>query len=81
MQTNNTKIEINNISKSFGEVKSLDNVTATIKQGSIFGLVGSNGAGKSTLLRIMSGIYRQDYGDVLYDVKSRNQAGYHIRIG
>ena len=70
MQTNNTKIEINNISKSFGEVKSLDNVTATIKQGSIFGLVGSNGAGKSTLLRIMSGIYRQDYGDVLYDGKT-----------
>ena len=61
------KIEIKGISKRFDTVRSLDNVCAAINQGSIFGLIGSNGAGKSTLLRIMSGIYKQDSGDVFYN--------------
>ncbi len=60
-------IQISNITKYYDKVKSLDSVTATIKDGSIFGLVGSNGSGKSTLLRIMSGIFRADGGEVLYD--------------
>lgn len=60
-------ININGVSKYYDTVKSLDNVTAEIKGGSIFGLVGSNGSGKSTLLRIMCGIFRADGGEVLYD--------------
>ncbi len=60
-------IQISNITKYYDKVKSLDSVTATVKDGSIFGLVGSNGSGKSTLLRIMSGIFRADGGEVLYD--------------
>ena len=63
----NGEISIKNVTKTFGAVKSLDNVTATIRQGSIFGLIGSNGAGKSTLLRVMAGIYRPDSGSVSYD--------------
>ena len=59
-------IQISNITKYYDKVKSLDSVTATVKTGSIFGLVGSNGSGKSTLLRIMSGIFRADGGEVLY---------------
>ncbi len=61
------EIAIKNVTKTFGRVRSLDDVTATIRQGSIFGLIGSNGAGKSTLLRIMAGIYRPDSGSVSYD--------------
>ena len=61
------EISIKNVTKTFGHVRSLDDVTATIRQGSIFGLIGSNGAGKSTLLRIMAGIYRPDAGSVSYD--------------
>ena len=61
------EIVIQNITKTFGAVRSLDHVSATIRQGSIFGLIGSNGAGKSTLLRIMAGIYRPDEGSVTYD--------------
>ena len=60
-------IKINGISKFYDSVKSLNNVTTEIKDGSIFGLIGSNGSGKSTLLRIMSGIFRANSGEVLYN--------------
>jgi ABC-2 type transport system ATP-binding protein len=60
-------IKIDNVSMSYGSIKSLDTITALIHDGSIFGLIGSNGSGKSTLLRIMAGIIKPDSGDVLYD--------------
>ena len=60
-------ISINNVTKTFGDVVSLREVTAEITDGSIFGLIGSNGSGKSTLLRIMCGIFEGDTGNVLYD--------------
>ncbi|MGE5379819.1 MAG: ABC transporter ATP-binding protein [Methylocystaceae bacterium] len=60
-------IEISKISKRFADITALSEVTAQIDNGSIFGLVGTNGAGKSTLLRILSGIYRQDSGQVWID--------------
>lgn len=62
-------ITINHVHKRFGPVKSLDDITSTIPDGSIFGIIGSNGAGKSTLLRIMAGIYSADIGCVLCDGK------------
>ena len=57
-------IEISNVSKQFGNIQAMQNVTATIQRGSIFGLIGSNGAGKSTLLRMLAGIYRPDQGEI-----------------
>ncbi|MBQ6614453.1 MAG: ABC transporter ATP-binding protein [Clostridia bacterium] len=60
-------ININGVSKYYDDFKSLGEINAKITDGSIFGLVGSNGSGKSTLLRIMSGIFRADGGEVLYD--------------
>ena len=60
-------IEINGVNKSFGSLKALDNIVATIQEGSIFGLVGTNGAGKSTLLRILSGVLKADTGSALID--------------
>lgn len=60
-------IRINSVSKYYDDFKSLDGIDAEIKDGSIFGLVGSNGSGKSTLMRVMSGIFRADGGEVLYD--------------
>lgn len=60
-------IKIDSITKTFDTVKSLDNVSLLVENGSIFGLIGSNGSGKSTLLRIMCGVYRPDCGDIFFD--------------
>ena len=60
-------IEIKNISKSFGSLLALDNVSATISEGHVFGLIGTNGAGKSTLLRTLCGILKADQGEILID--------------
>lgn len=55
-------LEIKNITKKFGEKTALNDLSFTIPEGSVFGLIGSNGSGKSTLLRIISGIYAPDGG-------------------
>lgn len=55
------------VSKSFGGAAALDSVTAEIRTGSIYGLIGSNGAGKSTFLRILAGILKPDSGTVTID--------------
>jgi ABC-2 type transport system ATP-binding protein len=62
----NTIIDIQNITKSFGTHKALDDVSFSIPEGSIFGLLGPNGAGKTTLLRILNQIFRPDQGVVLF---------------
>ena len=60
-------IELKNVSKDFHGIRAAAHVTASIREGMIFGLIGSNGAGKSTLLRMISGIIRPDEGEVLID--------------
>ena len=57
-------IQLENVSKSFGEQKAVNEVSLSIREGSVFGLLGINGAGKSTLLRLMAGILRQDSGSI-----------------
>ena len=60
-------IEISGVSKSFRDTEALQKLTLTIRDGEVFGLIGTNGAGKSTLLRILSGVLKQDEGQVLVD--------------
>lgn len=60
-------IEFENVSKSFEKVKAIDNITAKIEEGHVFGLIGTNGAGKSTLLRLACGVYRPDEGKIRVD--------------
>ncbi len=60
---------MNNITKVFPGVKALDKVTFEVKPGEVHALVGENGAGKSTLIKILSGIYRQDEGQIFYKGK------------
>ncbi len=54
------------LSKHFGPVKALDQVSCQIAGASIFGLIGSNGAGKSTFLRLAAGVYKPTEGQILY---------------
>ena len=60
-------IEARNVVKAFDGFRALDGLTMTVPKGSVYGLVGPNGAGKSTLLRHVTGIYRQDAGEVLLE--------------
>lgn len=60
-------IELKNVHKSFGDVKAVDDISLTIKDGAVMGLLGTNGAGKSTLLRMMAGILRPESGTILID--------------
>ncbi len=60
-----TPISISGISKRFGDVRALDNVTFSVNRGEFFGLFGPNGAGKTTLVRIITGQLAPDSGDGL----------------
>ena len=60
-------ITASHISKSFGAVAAVRDVTVNIKKGEIFGLIGTNGAGKSTFLRMACGILRPDSGTIQVD--------------
>ena len=62
-------IEICNVTKRFGKFVCLDQVSLTIPDGIVYGLVGENGAGKSTLLRLIAGVYRADAGQIRIDGK------------
>jgi len=62
-------ITAQNLTKTFDKFTALENLSCSIPNGCIYGLVGSNGAGKSTLLRLITGIYRPDKGEVLIDGK------------
>lgn len=60
-------IEISKVRKSFDDIKAVTSISATIEEGSVFGLVGTNGAGKSTLLRMLSGVLKPDEGTITLD--------------
>ena len=62
-------IETKSLTKRFGDIVAVDHIDATIKDGSVFGLIGTNGAGKSTFLRMLCGILRPDEGTVAIDGK------------
>lgn len=53
--------------KHFGDICAIDHVSAEIREGSVFGLIGSNGAGKSTFLRMLAGIMSPDTGRITID--------------
>ena len=62
-------ITLTNVSKRFDDVWAVNNVSLTMQEGNVFGLIGTNGAGKTTLLRMVAGIMKPDGGDVFIDDK------------
>ena len=74
-------LEIRNLRKRFGTTQALDDMSLTVREGEMYGFVGSNGAGKSTTMRIALGVLEADSGDVLLDGTplddaSRRRIGY-----
>lgn len=72
-------IKATNVSKTFGDIKAVDNVSAVIEEGAVFGLIGTNGAGKSTFLRMVAGILKPEEGSVSIDEEFvfENEAAKH----
>ena len=60
-------IEAIEVCKSFDGIRAVDRVSVQIKEGYVFGLVGTNGAGKSTFLRLAAGVYKPDFGSIAID--------------
>lgn len=60
-------INIENLSKSFGDKLALDNLNLKVKRGEIFGFLGPNGAGKTTTIKMIVGMLKQDKGHILID--------------
>ncbi len=77
-------IEVNNVTKLFGNQKALDNVSLTVKKGEIFGFLGPNGAGKTTLMKIIMGVLPPTEGQVYvngldflqHEIEIKRQIGY-----
>ncbi len=65
----NVLLEMKNITKTFPGVKALDNVSLTVKRGTVHALMGENGAGKSTLMKCLFGMYSKDSGEVYLNGK------------
>ena len=60
-------IEMYNVTKTFDSIKAVDSVSVTIKENTVFGLIGTNGAGKSTALRMITGVLKPDEGTIAVD--------------
>ena len=60
-------ITTHDLTKRFDGITALDHVNAEIREGAVFGLIGTNGAGKSTFLKLLTGILKPDEGEVLID--------------
>lgn len=74
-------LELHNLKKYFATQKAVDDISMSIEQGSIFGLLGPNGAGKTTLLRMITGIFYQDSGDIIFNGKKFDPANDILKIG
>lgn len=60
-------LEIQNVSKNFGGIHALQNVSFSIKQGEIYGLIGPNGAGKTTMFNLITNIFEPTSGEIVFN--------------
>jgi branched-chain amino acid transport system ATP-binding protein len=59
-------LKLVNVTKSFGALHAVDNVTFEVKEGPLTGLIGPNGSGKSTLFNTIAGVYKPDNGEIYF---------------
>lgn len=64
-------LKVNNLSKNFGGIKAVTEVSLNIEKGEIIGLIGPNGAGKTTLFNLLTGIYTPTSGEIIYDLDKK----------
>lgn len=76
-------VELHGVSKSFGSVKAIEDVSLMVAEGEALGIVGPNGAGKTTLLNVIAGSLRPDGGSVLFEGRdiTRLSGNEHCRVG
>lgn len=74
----NDLIQLISLSKKFGKTKALDNVSFSIPENSVLGLLGPNGSGKSTLMRIIAGLIRNWDGDLIFQKQSIKENHNHF---
>lgn len=78
-QINDSILVLDKINKSFPGVHALKDMSFSVRKGEVHAICGENGAGKSTLMKVVTGVYRQDSGDIYVDgkkvvIKSPNNA-------
>jgi spermidine/putrescine ABC transporter ATP-binding subunit len=74
-----SRVEVQHVTKRYGAMKALDNVTITFNDGEFFGLLGPSGSGKTTLLRAIAGFVAPDEGSILFDGEQVENVPVHKR--
>lgn len=64
-------LTINNLSKNFGGIKAVNDISLSIEHGEIIGLIGPNGAGKTTFFNLLTGLYTPSSGEIIYNLKKK----------
>ena len=64
-------VKVSNLSKSFGGIKAVTDVSLEVGKGEIIGLIGPNGAGKTTFFNLLTGIYLPTDGEIEYDLNAK----------
>jgi len=73
-------IKVRSVSKSFGNIEAVKNVSFSIEKGEIYGILGPNGAGKSTIVNILNTLVKPDRGDVIIDDVNIRNDGKNIKL-
>ncbi|HZO78858.1 MAG TPA: ATP-binding cassette domain-containing protein, partial [Solirubrobacteraceae bacterium] len=68
-------LRIEHVTKRFGPITALRDISLHLRKGEVLGLLGDNGAGKSTLIKILSGVHTPDKGEVFFDGEPVSFAG------
>jgi simple sugar transport system ATP-binding protein len=78
MSKGETIVELRNITKSYGSVRALDDVSMSVWRGEIVGLIGDNGAGKSTLIKCLAGVVTPDSGEII--IRGKTMSHWSARL-